>query len=124
MVLRRPKLLVNPVQGLINRRLVFKKGLRSISNSFFKIILIPVCIIGFAILVLHVGISAFEANANIPSTDLETTSKIYSCTDYGDLIHCDPMLNALKSYVMHGHSATVYIPQEKLSLPPVNAGKL
>ena len=25
---------------------------------------------------------------------------------------------------MHGHSATVYIPQEKLSLEPVNAGAL
>ena len=90
--------------------MVSKKGLLILSFSFFKIMLIPVSVIGFSIFVSLVGIGLFQTDAIALATDHKSNSKIYGCTNYGDIIHCDPMLNILNSYVMRGHSSIVYIP--------------
>ena len=90
--------------------MVSNKVLPISSSSFFKIIVSPGSSIGILIFVLLVGLSASQAYADTVPTDFKNSSKIYGCTNYGDLVHCDPMLNTLKSYVMHGHSSIVYIP--------------
>jgi glucose/arabinose dehydrogenase len=38
----------------------------------------------------------------------KTHAKFFGCTDYGDTIHCDPLINELKSYIVPGLWSKIY----------------
>lgn len=50
-------------------------------------------------------------DASIPaSAKNDTGIKFYGCTNYGDIVHCDPLVNELKSYVVRGLWSRIYTP--------------
>jgi glucose/arabinose dehydrogenase len=52
------------------------------------------------------GRDVTSQTASVPENNTHT--KFYGCTDYGDTIHCDPLINELKSYVVRGLWSKIY----------------
>jgi glucose/arabinose dehydrogenase len=51
-----------------------------------------------------------DAAAMSASPKNNSSVKFYGCTDYGDTVHCDPLVNKLKSYVVRGFWTRIYTP--------------